>query len=173
MKGQSITSPVVGTRERRSSSLNRIINDLNPTFGRLNDSLLGRDEVSHRRELRSSIEAKDIMAILADHFGVSTDDLIRARGDLRNATIYFIKKSTEMTNRQIWELFGHLSYSAISQVRRRLSQKVSKDKSLRKELEKLNKTMSRVNGLTPFYCWVTRKTSSMVVTPSSTFFAPS
>jgi hypothetical protein len=146
MKGQSITSPVVGTRERRSSSLNRIINDLNPTFGRLNDSLLGRDEVSHRRELRSSIEAKDIMAILADHFGVSTDDLIRERGDLRNATIYFIKKFTEMTNRQIGELFGNLSYSAISQVRRRLSQKVSKDKSLRKELEKLDKTMSHIKG---------------------------
>ncbi len=116
------------------------------SLGRINDSLLRRNDVSYRRDLRSSIEAKDIMAILSEHFGVSTDDLIRARGDLRNATIYFIKKYTEMTNCQIGELFGDLSYSAISQVQRRLLNKVSKDKSLRKELEKIDKTMSHVKG---------------------------
>ncbi len=116
------------------------------SLGRLNDSLLRRDDVSYRRDLRSSIEAKDIMAILSEHFGVSTDDLIRAQGNLRNATIYFIKKYTEMTNRQIGELFDGVSYSAISHIQRRFAQKVSKDGSLRKELEKLEKTMSHVKG---------------------------
>ena len=83
-------------------------------LGRLNDSLLGRDDVPYRREPRSSVEAKDITAILSKHF-------------------------------------GGVSYSAISQVQRRLLQKASKDKSLRKESEKLEKVISHVQGLPPLF----------------------
>jgi hypothetical protein len=116
------------------------------SLGRLNDSLLTKDDVSYRRELRSSIDVKDIMTILSKHFGVSTDDLTNTRGDMRNMTIYFIKKYTEMSNRQIGELFGSVSYSAISHAQRRFSQKVIIDRSLRKDLKNLESAISHVKG---------------------------
>ena len=75
----------------------------------LNDSLLEWDHVSYCRDLRSSVEAKDIMAILSKHF-------------------------------------GGVSYSAIPQFQSRFSQEVSKDKSVKKEFEKLEKVMSPING---------------------------
>jgi chromosomal replication initiation ATPase DnaA len=107
---------------------------------------LERDDVSYRRDLRSSVEAEDIMAVVSKHFGVPIDDLLGVRGVLRNMTVYLIKKHTEMTNRQIGELFGRVSYSAISQVKKRFSQKARKDKFLQNELEKLEKKILHVKG---------------------------
>ena len=57
-----------------------------------------------------------------------------------------MKRFTGMTNRQIGELFGGLSYSAIAKVHQRLSAKLRNDQSLRKTVEHIMTNLSLVKG---------------------------
>jgi hypothetical protein len=49
-----------------------------------------------------------------------------------------------MTDRQIGELFGKLSYSAAAKVRERFSEQLSTDGSLRRIVRKITATISQV-----------------------------
>ena len=60
----------------------------------------------------------------------------------RNIAIYLMKKFTGMTNRQIGELFGDLSYSAVAKAHQTLSTKLKKDRSLRKRVQEITSNLS-------------------------------
>jgi len=53
---------------------------------------------------------------------------VTARG---NETIYLVKKWTDINNTKIGDLFGGLSYSAVSKINTRFSEKLKPDKKLR------------------------------------------
>jgi len=51
-----------------------------------------------------------------------------------------------MTNKEIGEYFGGLSYSAVGKIKKRFSYKLVEDRSLRKSIKKLENEMSNVKG---------------------------
>ena len=55
----------------------------------------------------------------------------------------WVKKHTCLTNRQIGEQFGNISYSAVAKAYWRFSERLKKDKMLRK---KITEIMSYVKG---------------------------
>ncbi len=115
-------------------------------LNRVADENLQSKEVSHRRALKKTLGAEAIIQVTCSHFKVSRDDLLCGKGEARNIAIYLSKKNTALTNRQIGELFGNISYSAVSRVYERLSRRAVKNKELEREISKIQETMSNVKG---------------------------
>jgi len=115
-------------------------------LSRVADENLQSKEVSHRRALKKTPGAEAIIQVMCSHFKVSRDDLLCGKGEARNIAIFLTKKNTALTNRQIGELFGKISYSAVSRVYERLSRRAVKNKELEKEISNIQKTMSNVKG---------------------------
>lgn len=61
--------------------------------------------------------------------------------------IYLLRKYTGISNRQIVELLGNISYSAVAKAYQRYLQKLRKDKLSKKRLGEI---MSNVKGPFPF-----------------------
>jgi chromosomal replication initiation ATPase DnaA len=85
---------------------------------------------------------EEIIGAISDYFRVSRDDVLKDRVEWRNIAIYLMKKLTGMTNRQIGELFGDLSYSAVAKAYQRFSVNLRKDKKLRKKVETIKAKLS-------------------------------
>jgi len=115
-------------------------------LARLEDDVLHKGEVAHRRELRAGLEAEELLHMVSRHFAVSVNDLSRGKGELRDTVIYLLKKHTGLTNGQIGVIFGGLSYSAVAKIHKRFSEKIDKDRSLKKRLTALLNEISNVKG---------------------------
>ena len=83
-----------------------------------------KEEVSHRRELDAAFGVERIIDAVAKHFEVSPEDVLKDKREMRNIAIYFIKKWTSITNGQLADMFGGVSFSAIAKVNERLSAKI-------------------------------------------------
>lgn len=115
-------------------------------LSKLKDGILQRREVSHRRALRASYGSDEIIEAVSSNFKVSRDDLLTAGGESRNIAVYLMKKLTGMTNSQIGQLFGGLSYSGVAKVHQRFSTKLERDKLLRKRIKTIKTNLSNVKG---------------------------
>jgi chromosomal replication initiation ATPase DnaA len=62
--------------------------------------------------------------MVSHHFGMSVDELKDGKDEPRKMAIYLLKIHTDINNRQIGELLGGLSYSAVAKVIERFSAKV-------------------------------------------------
>jgi len=69
---------------------------------------------------------------------ITRDEVMRKKGNYRKIAIYLVKRSTGMTNQQIGELFGGLTYSAVAKAYERFSSTLARDRSLRKELKNIS-----------------------------------
>ena len=117
------------------------------TLKRIEEDDLGNVELSCRRELRTPFELEAILEIIAREYGVQKGDVTSGRSsDARKAAIYLIKSRTGLTNREIGERMGGLSYSAVSKVCRRLEEEMDTDSGLRKSIGELDLEMSNVKG---------------------------
>ncbi|MCK4792878.1 MAG: transposase, partial [Desulfobacteraceae bacterium] len=85
-------------------------------LARLKEGVLSKEEISYRRDLQGTLGPEDIIDIISENSRVPREDLINKWGDHRNLTIHLMKKYTGMTNRQIGEFFGGLSYSAVAKI---------------------------------------------------------
>ncbi len=83
---------------------------------------------------------------MADHFEVSPEDVFKDKGEMRNIAVYLIKKWASITNGQIADMFGGVSFSAIAKANERFSAKIMKDRTLRKTGDKISRKMSYVKG---------------------------
>jgi chromosomal replication initiation ATPase DnaA len=81
---------------------------------KLKDGILQGEEISNRKQLQAAYESDDVIEAISTYFNVSPDDVFKKRSEYRNIAIYLMKKFTGMTNRQIGQLFGDLSYSAVA-----------------------------------------------------------
>jgi chromosomal replication initiation ATPase DnaA len=109
---------------------------------RLGDGILQREEMSYRRELQAGYESEEIIEAICDYFKVSRDNVLKDRATWRNMAIYLMKKFTGMTNGQIGQLFGELSYSAVAKAYQRFSVDLRRDKALRKKVETIRARLS-------------------------------
>lgn len=118
-------------------------------LNRLREEDLDREDISHRRALRAAYRFEEIMDSVCVYFDISEDELLGNENKrYRDIAIYLLKKHTGLTNRQAGELLGNISYSSVARVYQRFSEKLKKDKALKK---KIGEIMSNVKGLTPFY----------------------
>jgi REP element-mobilizing transposase RayT len=113
---------------------------------RLKDDVYSREEISHRRALKTRYEAEEILNLLAEHLDVSTEEIINQKGDCRNLFIYLLKNQTGTTNKEIGEFVGGLSYSGVTRVEERFVEKIKRNSSLRKNLKILLDKMSNIKG---------------------------
>ena len=116
------------------------------TLDKLKDDVVEREEVSYRKALRMPYEAEEILRMVSEHFGVSSAALSEQKGDGRNLLIHLLKTKTGMTNREIGELTGGLSYSGVSRAEARFVEKLKKNKSLQKSLKSVLDKVAKVKG---------------------------
>jgi REP-associated tyrosine transposase len=117
------------------------------TLKRIKQEYLSKGEVSHRRALRTSYDMEDILKCSAETYRVSTEDVLEGRlPEAKKAAIYLIKKHMGVSNQEIGDRFGGLSYSAAAKICRRLEQAMEGDRSLRKKIGRIERTLSNVKG---------------------------
>jgi len=117
-------------------------------LSRLKDGIVQRREVSHRRALKAPYGSDEIIEAICSDFKVSREDVLRSGGESRNTAIYLMRRLTGMTNGQIGELFGGISYSAVANAPEILD-RVSKEQALEKTDRDNQDRSVQYQGLTP------------------------
>lgn len=116
------------------------------SLGKLKNGILKKEEIAHRRKLQAAYGTDDVIKTICAYFKTSRQDVFKNKGECRNIAIYLMKKLTSMTNKQIGQLFGDISYSAVTKVYQRFSAKLRNNKSLRKSIEEIRTNLSQVKG---------------------------
>jgi putative transposase len=104
------------------------------------------EEISCRRQLKATKGLEDLLVEVSSYFNVQRNKVIEEKGAMRDIAIYFGRKYTGLTNREIGERFGGLSYSGVTRVSQRLDEKMAKDISLRRQVEEIHDRISNVKG---------------------------
>jgi putative transposase len=112
-------------------------------LGTLREDALDEEEIARRRELRQC-KIEEVIEAVCSYFKVPSDRLAEGGKELRDMTIYLLKRHTSVMNRQIGDLFEGLTYSGVSKANQRFSVRMSGDRSLRKAVEKITGSMSNV-----------------------------
>lgn len=105
-----------------------------------------RRDISYRRQLRVTRDIEEIIHIIGSYFNVTRDVILEDKRVFRNIAIYFSKRYTGLTNREIGSLLGGISYSAITRVYQRFGEKIVKERDLRKQIEEIGNILSNVKG---------------------------
>ncbi|MBW1862673.1 MAG: transposase [Deltaproteobacteria bacterium] len=121
----------------------RFIKDV---LDRVKPSVIQNRDISHRRELQSAYALDRIVESVAVHFGISTGEVKSSKALYRNMAIYLVKKWTSIKNIETGEFFGGLSYSAVSKINARFSEKLKKDKKIRRDVQEIMTDLSQVKA---------------------------
>lgn len=106
-----------------------------------------KKEISHRKELKSASGVEEILEAISDTFRVSKTQIINGDNSAAKKTaIYLMKKRTGATNKEIGDLFGGISYSAIAKTYQRLSEQIKGDEGLKEMVERVEERLSFVKG---------------------------
>jgi len=105
-----------------------------------------RQDISYRRQLRVAKDVEEIIHAIGSYLNVTREVILEDKRVLRNTAIYLGKKYTALTNREMGDLFGGISYSAITRVYQRFGQKILKNRNLRKQIEEIGNILSNVKG---------------------------
>jgi chromosomal replication initiation ATPase DnaA len=79
-------------------------------------------------------------------YKISVADLRQLKGDERDIVVYILKTCTELSNKDVGEYFGGLSYSAVAKIKERFLGKLERDRALSKRVGKIKQTLSNVKG---------------------------
>jgi putative transposase len=102
--------------------------------------------LSRRTTIQRAADVEQILTALSSHFKVARKALFAARSTYRNVAIYLAKKYTGLTNSEIGERFGNITYSAVTRVATRVVERARKDKELQRHLNELEKRLARVKA---------------------------
>ncbi len=118
---------------------NRFIKD---TLSRVKEEYLKRDEISNRKLLQSRHDAEEVIEAVARYFKTGREYLVNnGNRRWRKIAIYLLRKHTGATNREIGEIFGGLTYSAVSRSNERFQRQLQKDRRLKKEIKEIESKM--------------------------------
>jgi len=92
------------------------------------------------RKILAQVEPKKIIRVIGEVFGVGREELLRKgyRGVARGVLMEMLYRYGGMNQREIGELLG-IDYSAVSVMRKRLSELQGKDPNLSAEIERVKK----------------------------------
>ncbi|MBN2062329.1 MAG: transposase [Deltaproteobacteria bacterium] len=116
------------------------------SLDKLKDKKLEDKETSFRKTLHKRAEPEEILEVIAGKLKVSVSDLTLLKGEDRDIVVYILKTHTELSNKEVGEYFGGLSYSAIAKIKERFLNKLNKDRVLKKKVVKIDQYMSNVKG---------------------------
>jgi chromosomal replication initiation ATPase DnaA len=68
------------------------------------------------------------------------------KGDERDIVVYILKTCTELSNKEVGEYFGGLSYSDVAKIKERFFDKLNNDRALSKRLKRIKQSLSNVKG---------------------------
>jgi len=112
---------------------------------RLKGEIATSPAIVHRGKLSGRVAAEEILRVVADHFGVSREDMLaRGQRESRMVAMHLLKTHTAMTNGAIGELCGGISYSAVSQAHRRCVARAKADRAFGKGLAAIERRLSHV-----------------------------
>lgn len=99
-------------------------------------------ETSYRNKLKAVYQSDEIISAVSEYFGVSNDAVIKDKSEIRNISIYLMKKITGMTNNQIGLIFDDLSYSGVAKAYKRMSIVINNKRATRKMAEDIKASLS-------------------------------
>ncbi len=107
---------------------------------------LKSEEISCRRQLKAMKGIEDLIVDVSSYFSVQPSKVFEEKGAMRDIAIYFGKKYTGLTNREIGERFGGLSYSSVTRVSKRFEEKMAKNMTLKRQAKEIDERISNVKG---------------------------
>jgi putative transposase len=113
-------------------------------LARLKEETLEDKDISHGSELRRVSGMGDVIAAVCTRFHLGREVFLENPGDLRDITIFLLKKHTGMTNRQISQLPGFPNYSAVAKAYQRFSARLKREDSLCETIEIIGSDLSNV-----------------------------
>ena len=94
-------------------------------------------------EIHKYLSQDIVLSLLADEFGVKPEKIFTTQGHIKQITMTVLYNYANLNNREVGELFG-VDYSTVSQNRKRLRERVEKDKKAETLLEKIELKLSRI-----------------------------
>jgi putative transposase len=104
-----------------------------------------KQETARRKALSSTASVGEIIRSLSLHFAVSEESIITT-SPYRSYALYLTRKHTPLSSTDIGRYFGNVSCSAVTKMAARFKAKIQKDKTLREEMDRIEKLLSDVNG---------------------------
>ncbi len=94
-------------------------------------------------EIHKYLSQDIVLSLLADEFGVKPEKIFATTGQVKQITMTVLYKYAGLNNREVGELFG-VDYSTVSQNRKRLRERVKKDKKTETLLDRIELKLSRI-----------------------------
>lgn len=107
------------------------------------------EDISNRKALRRMKGGEEVIEEICRYFRVGRDACLSRKGIYRKITIYMMKRNTGLTNRQIGEMCGNISSSAVTRVCERFTRQMENDANLREKIEDIESLFVKCQGLTP------------------------
>jgi len=101
-------------------------------LSKLKDLDLLSKETSYRNKLDTTYKSDEIIRAVSEYFRISNDAVIKDKKEIRNISIYLMKKMTGMTNSQIGKIFDDFSCSGVAKVYKRMSIAINNNRATRK-----------------------------------------
>ena len=112
-------------------------------LGQLEDSLVDNEEVSYRKALLSTTSTDNVINKVCEYMKCSRQNLSELENRTeRNIAIYLLKKQTAASNKEIGEILGGLSYSAVAKAYQRFGKRLEGDGSLSHKVKELSSKLS-------------------------------
>jgi REP element-mobilizing transposase RayT len=113
---------------------------------KLKDKKLEDKDTSFRKAIFKRAEPEEQLEAIASYLTLSVADLAQLKGEERDIVIYILKTCTDLSNKEVGEYFGGLSYSAVAKIKERFLNKLNKDRALKKRVDRIKQYMSNVKG---------------------------
>jgi len=93
------------------------------------------------------VDAEAVLWVVAEHFGVSREDVVgKGTRESRQVAMHLLESHTGMTNPAIGEPCGGISHSAVSQAHRRCEERAKADRAFGKGIAAIEKKLSHVKA---------------------------
>jgi REP element-mobilizing transposase RayT len=113
---------------------------------RAKDEILQKKDISHQNSLTGKTsDLQEIIHRLSVHFKVSEEKIIAA-SPYKAYAVYLAKRHTPLSNAEIGEYFGGISFSAVTKIGTRLKDRMIKDRRIKSELATVEESLSRVKA---------------------------
>jgi len=116
------------------------------TLSILNKDLLGKDDTSARRSLKTSLSLEEIVEAIARTLHIAPQEITTRKGAYRNLALYLARKHTGFMNREIGQFFGNISHSAVAKACERFEEVIASDRTLCENLDMVKRAISNVKG---------------------------
>lgn len=121
-------------------------NFIKEILDRLKDEEIQKEDISFRRALRVVCVPEEVIENMCISFNISPDEILSIKGEYRNMALYLMKRYTGLTNKQIGQHFGGISYSGVAKVYQRFLKKLEGNSTTKKKVIKIERKLSNVKG---------------------------